>query len=77
MKKVIDIVTILFALWTVITGIADSDIHVLVSVTFIVLICIHAFMYRNLLITYFKGLRWKWVLVALALTVMVITATLD
>jgi hypothetical protein len=77
MKKGVDIATILFALWAVITGLVDSDIHILVSAMFTLLICIHAFLYRKMLITSFKGLRWKWALIVLVFMVMVITLVLD
>jgi hypothetical protein len=77
MKKGVDIATILFAFWAVITGIVDSDIHILVSAIFTLLICIHAFLYRKMLITSFKGLRWKWAIIILIFMVIVVTLVLD
>jgi hypothetical protein len=77
MRKGIDIAIIIFAFWTVISGIVDSDIHLIVSLIFTLLICIHAIQYRKLLLICFKGLRWKWVLIMLAFMVMVITSIID
>jgi hypothetical protein len=77
MKKGVDIATILFALWAIITGIVDSDIHILVSAIFTLLIFIHAFLYRKMLITTFKGLRWKWALIMPVFVVTIITLVLD
>jgi hypothetical protein len=77
MKKGIDIAIIVFAFWTAISGIVDSDIHMIVSAIFTLLICIHAIQYRKLLLICFKGLRWKWALILLAFMVMVITSIID
>jgi hypothetical protein len=77
MKKGVDIATILFALWAIISGIVDSDIHILVSAIFAILMVIHAFLHKKLLITCFKGLRWKWALIILGLMIIAVTSMLD
>jgi hypothetical protein len=77
LKNGVDIATILFALWAFITGIVDSDIHILVSTIFAFLIGIHAFLYKKMLIASLKGLRWKWALIIPVFMVIVITVVLE
>jgi hypothetical protein len=77
MKKGIDIATLLFAPWALFTGILDSDIHVLVSAVFTLLICIHTFLYRKMLAAHFKGLRWKWVPIGLVCLVAAVASILE
>jgi hypothetical protein len=77
MKKSIDIATMLFALWTIVSGVVDSDIHVVISSIFAILIFIHAFLYKKMLFTYFKELRWRWSLVVLGILTIIITSIID
>jgi hypothetical protein len=77
MKKSVDIATLLCAPWAVITGILDSDIHILVSAIFTIFICIHAFLYRKVVINCFKGLRWEWGLSVLVCLVIIFALILD
>jgi hypothetical protein len=77
MKKNTDIAIIFFAIWSIITGIVDSDIHILISSVFTLLICIHVFLYRKLIVTAFKGSRRLSTLILLTFMLMVITIVVD
>jgi hypothetical protein len=77
MKKGANILLFIFALWTAISGIADSDIHVITSVIFTLLMCVHAFQYRKFMVICFRGLGWKWALITLVLIVMIFTSFVD
>jgi hypothetical protein len=77
MKKGVDILTLLFLPWTIISGIVDSDIHIPVSLLFTLFTCIHAYLYRKMLIAHFKGLKWKWAIVVFGLVIILATSFID
>ncbi len=74
MKRLIDMVTLFTAIWAVVSGINESDIHEAVSYAFIGLFVAHAFIYRKLLINHMKNLGWKWALVAAGVLVITLSS---
>jgi hypothetical protein len=77
MKKGNGILTLIFALWAMITGVVDSDIHIIVSVIFAVLVIFHVLAHRKILVSNFKSTRWKWVLITVAFMVILLTSIWD
>jgi hypothetical protein len=63
LKNIITIFLSIFGLWTIVTGIMDSDIHIFAACALIVAVCIHIWLNRILFLQRFKGLGWKWMLV--------------
>jgi hypothetical protein len=77
MRKSFDILVIIFTLWALISGLVESDAHIVVSFIFAVLICIHVVLYRRLLICQLKTMRWEWVLVVLGFGAIILTTIID
>jgi hypothetical protein len=77
MKNNIDILIIIFALWAFISGLVESDIHIVVSLIFALLICAHIVMYRRTMIIYLKKLKWKWVFIFMGSAAIISTSIID
>ena len=74
MRRGISIALILNVIWLILTGIWQlfppfnkqvDPHHIIPVVLFIILLTIHLWLNRKPIFKYFKGLGWKWVLIAI------------
>jgi putative effector of murein hydrolase len=77
MKNGVDILTIIFALWALVSGLFESDLHTVVSLIFAFLICAHVALYWKPLIKQIKTLKRKWVFIVLGFVVIFSTSIMD
>jgi hypothetical protein len=78
LKHIVTISLSILGIWTIVTGIMDSDIHILAACVLIVVICIHIWLNKKSFLQRFKGLGWKWWMLIVAVIVATIaTAAID
>jgi hypothetical protein len=77
LKSFVTIALCILGIWTIISGIADSDIHVFVACAAAVVICIHLWLNRKSFLQRFRGLGWKWMLIGLTILVAIATTAID
>jgi hypothetical protein len=67
----------MLGIWTIITGVMDSDIHIFVACASIVVMFIHIWLNRKSFLQRFRGLGWKWMIIGLGMLVVIATAAID
>lgn len=81
MRKGISVATVVFGIWTMLSGIMEltpysngsPEQHAIPALAFAIVVCIHAWLNRKPLFQYFRGLGWKWALVGLGGIAMIVT----
>jgi uncharacterized membrane protein (DUF441 family) len=77
LRSIVTISLSILGIWTIITGIMDSDIHIFAACVLLVVICIHIWLNRNSFLQRFKGLGWKWILITTGILAVIATAAID
>ena len=66
----------LLGVWTMLSGIVDSDLHIWVAIALTLVLCFHLWLNRKLLLRHFKGPGWKWILIGTVLLAIIATTCL-
>jgi hypothetical protein len=77
LRSIVTISLSILGIWTIVTGIMDSDIHILAACILLVVICIHIWLNRNSFLQHFRGLGWKWMLIGAGILVAIATVAID
>jgi hypothetical protein len=77
MKNFVTIALSMLGIWTMLTGIMDSDFHIFAALALTGILCIHIWLNRKLFFQRFKGLGWSWVLVGLGMLAIIATTGVD
>jgi hypothetical protein len=78
LKHIVTISLSILGIWTIVTGIMDSDIHIFAACALLVAVCVHIWLNRKSFLQRFKELGWKWWMLIVAVIVAVIaTAAID
>jgi hypothetical protein len=77
LRSIVTVSLSIFGIWTIVTGMLDSDIHIFAACALIVAICIHIWLNRNSFLQRFKGLGWKWMLIGAVTLAAIATAAID
>jgi hypothetical protein len=77
LKSIIIITLCILGMWTIVTGILDSDIHIFAACASIAVMCIHLWLNRKPFLQRFKGLGWKWMLIVLGMLAVFATTAID
>jgi hypothetical protein len=73
-KNSVDILTVIFALWALVSGLLESDLHTVVSFIFSILVSVHIALYWKPLFKQVKTLKWNWVFIVLGFVVIFSTS---
>jgi uncharacterized membrane protein (DUF441 family) len=77
LRSIVTVSLSILGIWTIITGIMDSDIHIFAACVLLVVICIHIWLNRNSFLQRFKGLGWKWILITTGILTAIASAAID
>jgi hypothetical protein len=77
LRNIVTISLSILGIWTIVTGIMDSDIHIFAACMTTVAICIHIWLNRKSFLQRFKGLGWKGMLIVAVILAAIATAAID
>jgi hypothetical protein len=78
LKNIVPISLSILGIWTIVTGIMDSDIHIFAACALIAAVCVHIWLTRKSFLHHFKELGWKWwMLIVAAIVAAIATAAID
>jgi hypothetical protein len=74
LKSIIAGALLILGIWTFVTGIMDSEIHIFAGCASTVVICIHVWLNRKSFLQRFRGLGWMWMLIGLGILITIAAA---